>query len=372
MTRQLPEPSDPGISIISDESLLAGLEAAWNRLSAREVSPHIASRHFMAFANARWRLRDRGWRCYVLRKDSDSIRVALFGSKSKKVWGWVDTFEIGTEFTSDFAQAPDLQPHELKRLVEAVRRDQSSRPFIDFSWLSGSQRDEVQTCAVSAGWRHTIVPNGHAWVFDTTRSISDLAHRFTPKLRRNLRRDRKRLEEQYKVDLEVLEPHEMDVHLECLEQFSAMEAAGWKGRNESDLGRVGGDYHRCIVERAQGAGRIRWYRLRVDERPAALYFCFRSHDTVWALKTTYDERYAVYSPGNLLLARMLEDACADPEIERVHMLTGPGWLDRWGGSRETYHRVRIFASSVWGRLLYTGDAVRGSWPRFRTGGGQLR
>ncbi len=137
------------------------------------------------------------------------------------------------------------------------------------------------------------------------------------------------------------------------------EARGWKGRSRSDLRRVGADFYRCLVEYGADAGQIRWYRLLADGEPIAMYLCYRSQGTVWAIKTAYDERFASYSPGSVLLLRILQYLCADSGVGRMHMLTGPDWLARWGPSVEEYFRFRVFQTSTKGRLLYLAERIRG-------------
>ncbi|MCP5117766.1 MAG: hypothetical protein GY953_43645, partial [bacterium] len=107
----------------------------------------------------------------------------------------------------------------MTRLLEAIRGEYADRGFIEFGRVTEAELDELRACAIAAGWMHTTLPNGRAFFFDTQSTIADLRSRFTAKLRRNLRRDCRRLESRFAVDFEALEPSARSQHLEHLERF---------------------------------------------------------------------------------------------------------------------------------------------------------
>jgi hypothetical protein len=86
--------------------------------------------------------------------------------------------------------------------------------------------------------------------------------------------------------------------------------------------------------------------------------CYQHRNTVWAPKTAYDENYAQYSPGSILLSFILERLCSEPAINRLHMMSSAEWLKRWHPSEEQYYRFRLFNSSFKSLMLYNGEALK--------------
>jgi hypothetical protein len=57
-----------------------------------------------------------------------------------------------------------------------------------------------------------------------------------------------------------------------------------------------------------------------------------------------------YSPGALGLTEILKNANEDPQVHTVRMITDYPWQDRWQPDKEPYMGVRIFLSSISGRM----------------------
>ena len=150
------------------------------------------------------------------------------------------------------------------------------------------------------------------------------------KKRKELRRQHKRLSEEGALQFERQADAEgLDG---WIEQFLALEAAGWKGRNHSALA----DDPRTrtwFAQTLRGAathGRLERLRLSLDRAPIAMLANFITPPGAFSFKTTFDERFARFSPGVLLQRENLDllargdidwcDSCAaadHPMIERI-------------------------------------------------------
>jgi CelD/BcsL family acetyltransferase involved in cellulose biosynthesis len=311
----------------------------------------------MALASAQWRRRDDSWRCYVTTDQAGALQQALFGvqARSRLKGGLVvNSFTVGTEHVSSLVRAPAATATELYQLLDAVRSDRP-RALVEFARVTDPELEELRAVAREARWLHAWTPNGTGYWFDTRNSFEDLARRFSSKLRRNLKRDRKRMTEAHRIAFESTNPVRTSESLDQLQRFIELEATGWKGRKGTDLGSFERDYYREIVRMGTTRGRLRWYCLLADERPVAMHLCYRHHRTVWAIKTAYDEEFAEYSPGTALLRQVLEHLCSDSDVDRLHMLTSPRWLRRWGPSLEHYYRLRLFPPTLYGRMLHVAE-----------------
>lgn len=155
------------------------------------------------------------------------------------------------------------------------------------------------------------------------------------KKRKELRRQRARLEEQGAVTHETLSsPRDIDA---WTEEFLAMEASGWKGAQGTALASSGEGrkFFEGAVRHAFAAGSLDFHRLAVDGKPIAMIANFIENGAGFSFKIAYDEAYARFSPGVLLeieLMRALErrdrlsfiDSCA----ARDHPMINSLWRDR--------------------------------------------
>ena len=181
-----------------------------------------------------------------------------------------------------------------------------------------------------------------------------LARAMTSKSRKELRRQRRRLEDCGTV--EVVRSRSSHGLVDWIDAFLRLEAKGWKGAHGSSLA---SDTHTsalflAAMRRVAEEGRLERLSLTLDGRPIAMLATLMSPPGSFAFKTAFDEDYARFSPGlqlqveNLALLedRDLEwcDSCAaegHPMIERiwddrheivsVSVAIGRGWR-RWAGA----------------------------------------
>ena len=57
--------------------------------------------------------------------------------------------------------------------------------------------------------------------------------------------------------------------------------------------------------------------LLIDDRPAACQLTVLVQDTLYLLRTAYDESLQHLSPGDILMADLISTACDDPTINRI-------------------------------------------------------
>jgi len=137
------------------------------------------------------------------------------------------------------------------------------------------------------------------------------------KRRKKLRWQRKRLADNAAVI--TTSTGEVAAVAKGVEDFIALEAAGWKGRagtavrDQTDI--------RQFLTAAVGAladeGKVRLARLFVDTRPIAATVTLTSGTTAWCWKIAYDETFAHASPGVQLLLDATQDLLDTPHIARA-------------------------------------------------------
>jgi CelD/BcsL family acetyltransferase involved in cellulose biosynthesis len=127
--------------------------------------------------------------------------------------------------------------------------------------------------------------------------------------------------------------------LDCwIDEFFALERAGWKGPNGSALDCADDTraLFRGVLHGAANAGKLELLSLRLDGRAIAMLVTFLSAPGAFSFKTTFDEDYARFSPGVLLQIENLAlleragidycDSCAAQDHPMIDSL--------WGGRRK--------------------------------------
>ncbi len=170
--------------------------------------------------------------------------------------------------------------------------------------------------------------------------------------RQELRRQRRRLSERGRVEVRTSTPtQDMGV---WADQFLALEAGGWKGKEQSALAAAEADatYFRLIVAHAAVKNQVGFLGLFLDDRPIALKVNFLSGAGSFSFKIAFDESLSKFSPGVQL---ELEN------IDWVHQQRGVEWMDScakpdhfmigrlWGQQRTIQHLV-LSTGRRWGDL----------------------
>ena len=145
------------------------------------------------------------------------------------------------------------------------------------------------------------------------------------KKRKELRRQHARLSEAGKLRVE------RSTDDKCLatwiDHFLALEASGWKGREGSalDCAPATAGLFREALHGAAERGRLERLSLILDGRPIAMLASFITPPGACSFKTTFDEKFARFSPGVLL------------QLENLAILEHPGieWTDSCAAADHT-------------------------------------
>ncbi|MGH9467113.1 MAG: GNAT family N-acetyltransferase [Terriglobales bacterium] len=169
----------------------------------------------------------------------------------------------------------------------------------------GGFAEAVQAAAAAAGYQ-----TGRRASMQS-RYLDPMTFTPTGELRHKLRRTRRRLEESGAVEFET----STEANLERLHELFTLEASGWKGRRGGNaVLRKGERQVRFFLDMAAGAaaqGQLRLHRLLCGGGLVATALGLRDVGGYYAVKWCYDERYAKYSPGNLLIEAIIQQCQAD-------------------------------------------------------------
>jgi CelD/BcsL family acetyltransferase involved in cellulose biosynthesis len=128
--------------------------------------------------------------------------------------------------------------------------------------------------------------------------------------RRELQRQRKRLQELGRAEIVSLGPG--DDATAWAEEFLALEAAGWKGRSGTAFVSRDGDaqFFREMFPATAAAGGVTSTALRLDGRALAMQILLHAGPGGYGYKTCYDESHSRFAPGLQLEIDLMEKVAA--------------------------------------------------------------
>ncbi|WP_160165569.1 GNAT family N-acetyltransferase [Conexibacter woesei] len=169
--------------------------------------------------------------------------------------------------------------------------------------LRAAARGSGLTCA----WGREI-DRAAAWRHDGEPRVPLSARR-----RAKLRKQGQRLSELLGAELRV---DERAGDAAALERFLALEAAGWKGEQQTAL--AANRAHRAFfLEMATGLaaeGRLRLSTLSAGDDVLAMSCNLRSGDAMFGFKSAFDERYRRYAPGIQLMFETVRAFHAEGDV----------------------------------------------------------
>jgi len=208
----------------------------------------------------------------------------------------------------------------------------------------------------------SLMPKRVCPFIETRRGYDAVMECISKNLRANLRKASRKLEEGGGVRFtsETGLPHDdpaaRDRMRAAYEIFLAIEASGWKGREGTGsaiaLNAPERAFYAALIDSASPSFLPEIEILWQGERPLAAQYSLQVNGIKHALKAAYDEEQKRNSPGHVLLAHIVETACARG-LAGMSLVTENPWLDAWRPRRDpAYGAVRL-------RSRAKGALVRG-------------
>lgn len=140
---------------------------------------------------------------------------------------------------------------------------------------------------------------------------------------KEMRRLKRRLGERGRLEYRVARQQE-EVRL-AVESFLALEASGWKGRRRSAMAvdRFRAAFVREAAQRLSERDLCRVHEFILDGRVIASLVVFVEAGVAYTWKTAYDEDFAAWSPGMLLMGEVTRNHLDDPNIEVTDSCAAP-------------------------------------------------
>lgn len=295
-------------------------------LSNRAMEPNVFfSGRFLAPAMPR--LEDRTVRLSVLRDEVDgrsrirflmpfSVEKPGFSIGASIMRAWANPFgPLGTPLV-DAEEAAETLDNVLEAFAAPGLRLPAVLVLPDLR-LNGPFAGLMRTVAIGRNLPITVTDTYRRPMLD---SLLDgqayLQGAISPAHFRELRRQWRKLDQLGTLTYSVAR-QPADIRLR-MEEFLLLEASGWKGRGRTAMinDRYRAAFAREAVTNLAETDGVRIHTLDLDGRAIAAMVVFIMGGEAYTWKTAYDEDFARYSPGKLLVAELTEWHLEDANIAR--------------------------------------------------------
>jgi CelD/BcsL family acetyltransferase involved in cellulose biosynthesis len=185
---------------------------------------------------------------------------------------------------------------------------------------------------------------------DKEKLIADYFKNFSKNRRQILGKKLRRLEKLGKVEFCVTRGY----RAELMQKYFALEAQSWKGRGGTDaasdtkVARLHDDFARAVA----GQNALFIYELKLNGKTIAMYISIMYSSETIGWKMSFDEEYARFSPGNLLLWEVLK-GCIRNDSPELDMLSPATENKKFWASGEREHvAFYIFQRGIVGAMLW--------------------
>ncbi len=352
MTTLAPRAAAPTASVIADRGAWDRLRPEWNRLaSASPVDcPMLRHEWFTAFLDAF--AGDQTLHTVTVRREGRLTAVAPLIRRAARWRGL--RYQALTALANPHSSRFDVLAEtadDLRALWQALRTSGGWDAIELRDVPEGGRGAELAELAGKDG--HSV----HRWESMRTPYVPLEGHRVSGKLGQNLRRRRRRLEEAGRVEVrELTGGAGLDAFLE---QGFSLEAAGWKGKAGTAIAchPATRAFYRSLARSAERLGWLALYGLFCGERLAAFQFGLRDGGRYYLPKPAYDESLGSCSPGQLLMAEVLERSRAQGLAELDFLGPSMPWKRDWTDRERSHHWHWIHAPTPRGQALWVGKTV---------------
>lgn len=259
--------------------------------------------------------------------------LGLPGHKVWRCWSH-DYAPLGVPCLSD-NEPSDTLDRFLQLMALANNSVFSAMVFHDIP-LQGSFAKIIRESLENSDTDYSQFKTGERGIIQqNTFNPSDNILDITSKKRRQFRRQQRRLGEMGTLEFEQVANYK-DMILR-FEEFLLLEAKGWKGRNRTSMQTIKqtAAFARQAVTELAKSGKSEIYSIRLDNKSIASLIMLNSNGTYYPWKIAFDQQFALYSPGALLMFKASEAVSNKADFKRAdslassnNRLVNPLWKKR--------------------------------------------
>lgn len=277
-----------------------------------------------------------------------AIVPAFLGNVSVRPFGKLRALSLGLSHELamfDFPMRPDVDAAAVgEAMLGAFREVRGTWDLVHWSRVM-ADGNAARVAKSMRDSRVVLTSSSVCNTIETTGSPEALFASLPKNMRSNLKKCSKRLA-QTGVSRACLARDDDRNITRFFDEFLRIEASGWKGRAGKNsavaLRPAIKGFYQALLARNSDEFESDIAVLFVGSRAVAVEFLLRTARWQHVYKIGYDEEFARYSPGQLLLGSVLERACTSESIDRVSLVTGMPWHRNWGPNPEPTLEVLMF------------------------------
>ena len=172
------------------------------------------------------------------------------------------------------------------------------------------------------GWRVYRSLSHVNWVHDFEGNFDDYMSQRPGRLRSTLRRKSAKLMALGDVEITI---HDGQIGInKLIDAYQIIYARSWKVPEPHDR------FIPELIAKIAQMGQLRLGLLKIGNRPIAAHFWIVKHGYAYIYKLAHDREFDRYSPGTVLMAKMVQYVLENDEVTRLDFLTGDdGYKRDW-------------------------------------------
>ncbi|MCY7377674.1 MAG: GNAT family N-acetyltransferase [Pyrinomonadaceae bacterium] len=185
---------------------------------------------------------------------------------------------------------------------------------------------------------------------DKEKLIEEFSKSLKRHFRQELKRRLRRLKELGSVEFVVRREYSPD----SMRRYFDLEAQSWKGRGgtaavcDARAEKLHDDFARAVAAR----NALFIYELRLDGKTIAMSINIKYDRQTIFWKTSFDENYSRYSPGNLLIQEFLADCIRNGSTELDMLSPATDYKKVWASGEREHAAFYVFQPGIFGSLLW--------------------
>lgn len=328
------------LSLIRELATLGQIAPDWDRLAVEGIAPSPFKSAAWVISFLEYRLTPgQNWVCLTAERQGRLVAVLplITTEKNRTAQAPSDYHTYSVEPVLSADESPDLlfdlfafaceQLPEISE-IEFTRLPESA------ALLQLDQKDDprFRTIRQFDGIGNIILTSGE---YESYRA------EFNRNFQRNLKKSANRINKLGEVEISFAADTGTS---DQLEKFLAIEASGWKSREESAIAsdRNLVDFYRKLIERLNSLKWLEWEFLEAGGQTLAANLALKFKSTLFLVKIGYNEEHARLAPGSRLMELVLQRAFDDSNIATVDLLTDMEWHTNWHPQPLKYFNIFFY------------------------------
>ena len=197
----------------------------------------------------------------------------------------------------------------------------------------------------------TIIPESYRQIIKISQGMEKIINQSARSIKRCVRNNFNKLNDTAKIHFDVFS--ETSEIMKEYDVFITFESEGWKGKTATSLknNEQARLFYRNILKDFSYSHRAAIFKLRLNNIILAMFAGFMIEETFYGILITYNDNYACYSPGHMLLYKMFQYLPKEYNIKYFNTMSESPWFHLWRPQKVKTFKVFIFRNKVFKSLF---------------------